>query len=127
VINTDRNGKIIAEEPISICWIYESKADAIENVPYLKKRFGYGVEILDKNAERVSFKFVSYDDLTFELKQNKSGKYKVFVLMSGTTMEIEDILVNIDGGTFWKPNVTQVIVNGYNYQSNDPLSLPLFN
>lgn len=127
VINTDQHGKIIEEEPVTVCWIYAKNVENIENVPYIKKKFGYGVEILDQSMDQFSFKFVSYDDLTFEVKQNKTGKYKVFVAMGSMKMEIKDIFVNIDGGTFWKPNVTQVMINGYNYHSNDQISLPLFN
>jgi hypothetical protein len=126
VINTDQYGKIIEEDPVSICWIYERHVMAIENVPYFKKKFGYGVEVLNQGDTKVSFKFVSYDGLTFEIKRNKSGKYRVFVMLEETKMEINDIFVNIDGGTFWKPNVTQVMINGYEYHSNESISLPLF-
>jgi hypothetical protein len=117
-LHLDENGLPEAENPISLKWLDNEKTGELVPVHWIKKKFGYGIEILSQKEEEVIFKFVSYDKKYFTLKKDSWGNYGVFAQINNHSMKINQIFLKIDGGSFWKPNITQVSVRGVNELAN---------
>jgi hypothetical protein len=106
------------EDPIRLKWLDNENTGELIPVNWIKKKFGYGVEILTQKGEEVTFKFVSYDKTYFTLKKDPWGKYGVFARINDRMMKINHVYLKIDGGSFWKPNITEVAVRGFNELAN---------
>lgn len=117
-LHLDENGLPKEQDPISLKWLDNEKTGELVPVNWIKKKFGYGIEILSRKKDEVSFKFVSYDEKYFTLKKDPWGKYGVFAQINDRTMKIDHVYLKIDGGSFWKPNITEVVVKGLNELAN---------
>ncbi len=107
-INLTDNGKLHNQKPITIYWIKNSKKGNIESLTWIQKKYAYGINYLAITDEFATFKFVSYDKLTFTLKKSNDKKYHVFTKFDDVLVKVKHVFVQIDGGTFWIPNVTEV-------------------
>lgn len=117
-LHLDENGLPKDQDPIQLKWLDNEHTGELIPVNWLKKKFGYGVEILSQNGEEVTFKFVSYDKTYFTLKKDLWGNYGVFAQINAHMMKIKHVYLKIDGGSFWKPNITEVAVSGFNESAN---------
>lgn len=113
-LNLDEKGFPKNQEPIQLKWLDNEHSGKLIPVNWIKKKFGYGVKILSQNREEVTFKFVSYDKTHFTLKKDFAGNYGVFAQINTRIMKIQHIYLTIDGGSFWKPNITEVAISGFN-------------
>ncbi|MFO7823856.1 MAG: DUF4833 domain-containing protein [Cyclobacterium sp.] len=117
-LQLDENDLPRKDEPISLKWLDNENSGELVPVNWIKKKFGYGINIIHQNEERVDFKFVSYDKKVFTLIKDGSGNYGVFGKINGKKMKIRHIYLKMEGGTFWKPNITEVAVMGYHELAN---------
>lgn len=117
-LHLDENGHPEKEKPISIKWLDKENTGELVPVNWIKKKFGYGVEILSHDGDELSFKFVSYGKKQFLLKKDLFGNYAVFAKINEQMMKIRHIYLEIDGGSFWKPNITEVSVLGFHELAN---------
>lgn len=117
-LHLDENGQPARENPISLKWLDNENTGEMVPVNWIKKKFGYGIEILSHEEEQVTFKFVSYDKKQFTLKKDFFGNYGVFATINDRVMKIRHVYLEIDGGSFWKPNITEVSVMGLNELAN---------
>jgi len=117
-LHLDENGLLRKDEPISLKWLDNENSGELVPVNWIKKKFGYGIEIIQQEEEKVTFKFVSYDKKVFTVKKDASGNYGVFGKINDKRMKIRHIYLKMEGGTFWKPNITEVAVMGYHELAN---------
>ncbi len=120
-LHLDEKGLPLEENPIQIKWLDKEKTGELVQINWIKKKFGYGIEILSQNEEQITFRFVSYDKKVFTLKKDNSGNYNVFGTINNCPMKIEHIYLEMDGGSFWKPNITEVAVKGIHELANTRL------
>lgn len=107
-INLTETGQLHSKKPINYYWIKNEKKGNIEGLTWIQKKYAYGIDYLAITDEFATFKFVSYDKLTFTLKKSKDKKYHVFTKFNDKLVKVKYVFVQIDGGTFWIPNVTEV-------------------
>ncbi len=105
-LNIDNEGNL-NEEPINAFWIKKTKKGRIEPLTWIQKKYAYGLKYLHACEKCATFQFVSYDKTNLHLRKY-NDEYKVFTQLNGEVVEVEKIFVQIDGGTFWVPNVTAV-------------------
>ena len=105
-LNIDENGKL-NEKPINAFWIKHTKKNKIEPLTWIQRKYAYGLKYLHSCKKCATFQFVSYDKTNLHLRKYKD-EYKVFTQIKGDVVEVQKIFVQIDGGTFWVPNVTAV-------------------
>ncbi|MDO6436199.1 DUF4833 domain-containing protein [Cyclobacterium sp. 1_MG-2023] len=117
-LHLDEKGQIKKEDPIQIKWLDNEKTGELVPINWIKKKFGYGIDVLSHEEEELTFKFVSYEKKKFLLKKDSLGNYMVFAKINERVMKIRHIYLSIDGGTFWKPNITEVSVMGFNELAN---------
>ena len=117
-LHLDENGLLQNKNPISLKWLDNENTGELVPINWIKKKFGYGIEILSQTSKEVTFKFVSYDEKHFTLKKDHFGNYGVFAKINDRVMKIRHVYLKIDGGSFWKPNITEVSVMGFNELAN---------
>jgi hypothetical protein len=120
-LHLDENGLPEKEKPISLQWLDNENTGELVPVNWIKKKFGYGIEILSHKGDELSFKFVSYSKKRFLLKKDLFGNYAVFAKINEQMMKIRHIYLEMDGGSFWKPNITEVSVLGFHELANTSL------
>lgn len=116
-INLSKNGNLDSENPISVFWLKKTNGNKTEPLTWVQKKYAYGLKIIEKSEESAIFQFVSYNKRTFELKKNREGKFKVYTLSGDKLVEVNQIYIHLDGGSFWFPIISQV-----DLISNNPLT-----
>jgi hypothetical protein len=106
-LNLNDSGHLNSNKPITIYWIKNSKKGNIEPLTWIQKKYAYGLKYTAITEDFATFKFVSYDKLTFTLKKVEE-KFNVYTKFDDRLVKLNRIYVQIDGGTFWIPNVTEV-------------------
>jgi hypothetical protein len=106
-VNTDDLNHLKTNKPIKIYWIKHSRKGRIEPLTWIQRKYAYGLKYSYKCSEYAMFQFVSYDKLDFTLKKIED-RYKIYTLLNDKLVEVYRVFVQIDGGTFWIPNVSEV-------------------
>ncbi len=119
-INLDQNGHLNKENPIKIFWVNTKENNQTEPLTWIQKQYAYGIKIIDSGKSgknELNFQFVSYAKRTFTLRQTAGNHFKVYTNSNNKEIEVTWIFIQINGGTFWFPNIPQVELHGI-----DPLS-----
>ena len=110
-LNQDVNGKINEQEPISAFWVKFAQGGKKEQLTYVQKKYAYGLrsKLLDKDKGVFMVEFVSYDKKQLYLiKSSHDNRYHVYSFVKNRLSIIRSIFVQIEGGSFWLPNVKYV-------------------
>ncbi len=114
-LNLDEKNEISLEEPIKIKWIQYAKDSTIEPLNYIQRKFAYGLvsKLIDPVNKSFEFHFVSYNGKPLYLiKSAIDNKYHVYISINNKLSVLDRIFVQIDGGTFWVPEISYVEVSG---------------
>jgi hypothetical protein len=115
-VNYLSNGTLNLEEPVKSYWIKHESNDKVEPLTWIQRNYAYGLKFITKDKNQVTFQFVSYNKRTFTLKKDHSNQYKVYVNSNGKEVELKKIFIQIDGGTFWVPNVSRIELHSFDYR-----------
>jgi hypothetical protein len=107
-INLTAGGKIIKEKPLKIYWVKYTDQNKVEELSFIQNKFAYGLDYLSVSENEVKFQFVSYDKMTFTIKKNAHGNFRVTTLLHNISVEVKRIHIQIDGGTFMLPKISYV-------------------
>ena len=116
-LNTINNNKLNPENPINIYWIRKTEGGKIKPLTWIQKHYAYGVDYTYASENFAKFHFVSSNKRDFILKRDKTGDFKVFTQLNNKEVEVNRIFIQIDGGTFWFPNISHVELH-----TKDPLT-----
>ena len=107
-VQVDNQGKLFKQNPVEVYWMnFEDKGQK-EEMNWIKKKFGYGLNYLNVTDTSARFQFVSYKERDFFVKRNKNKDFRIFTSSGGREVEVNRIFIQIDGGSFWIPNITKV-------------------
>ena len=112
-LNKDENGSVVNEKPIDIYWKRYQDDGRREELDYIQRTFAYGMRAKDK-GDHYDLRCVAYDSTPLYLYKSsiESGKPQVITVMNGRGFILEKIFVQIEGGTFWIPNVKYAELSG---------------
>ncbi len=65
----------------------------------------------------INIRFVSYKKFPLLLMKANDGKYHIFATVEQKQIMLNRIFINIEGGTFWFPNIVYV-----EFKGTDPLT-----
>lgn len=119
-----KNGELNEAEPIKTYWIKYADKSKIEDLSFIQRKLAYGIKskLIDKAKGVYSFHFVSYEKKELYLIKSKTdNKFKVFVLVNGEFAQLKNIHIQIDGGTFWVPNVKYVLIKAVKPDNNQEI------
>ncbi len=111
-VNIDKDNKINENEPIKILWKNNQKNGQYEKINWIKKKFAYGIKHRKIGSDEIEFNFVALNSRKFYLKKNLKNEFAIFAKNEGSEVLLQRIFVFIEGGSFWKPNVTKVELAG---------------
>ena len=123
-LNIDENGDLNEENPINPYWIKYTDEKKETPLTMIQQKFAYGLKIklVDKENKIYQFNFVSYKKESFYLKKDKKdNKYHVYGKINEKLAELDNIFINIQGGTFWFPKIEYVAINATCVKSNKAL------
>jgi hypothetical protein len=123
-LNIDSKGELSKDEPIKLLWKNGQKG-SYETINWIKKKYGYGLVFDKSSRESIAFQFVSYKKKWFYLKKNNDGKFAIFSNFDQGSVELKEVFVNIQGGSFWTPRVTSVELKGTEEKSRLPFQYTL--
>ena len=118
-VNLNSNGELNTRMPIKIYWIKKTKGGRKEGLTWVQKKFGYGLKYEKISPLEAEFKFVSYLNRSFILKKDKNGVFKVFALYEDSILEVKNLYIQFNGGSFLSPKISKVELYGYNPQTGE--------
>lgn len=118
-VNIDNSGALNSKNPISVYWRRNTEGGTIKPLTWIQKKFAYGLKFINVNDEYATFKFVSYDKMSFTLKKKKDNQFEVYTKYHGNLLKMERIFIQLDGGTFWFPNITSVEIYAKNVKTGE--------
>lgn len=119
-LNTNKNGVLNLKEPIKVFWIKPNEGNKNEPLTWIQNKYAYGIKVLSsepKDNEVCHFQFVSYARKTFALRRTADNAYKVFTTTDNKEIEVTQIFVQMDGGSFWVPTISYVTLQGIEPQT----------
>lgn len=124
-LNQDKDGNLNEKEPIKVYWIKYAQGGKIDPLTYIQRNYAYGVKskLIDNEKKSYLFEFVSYSKRQFYLlKSKKDNKYHVWGYVNNKLTILNNILVKIEGGTFWVPNVKYVEVKATDPEASEEVT-----
>lgn len=107
-LNLDETGVIDLEDPIEIYWIKHTEGGRKTGLTWVQKNFSYGLKFLEVGEQAANFQFVSYSRRSFMIAKDPKGNYAAFTRLDEEMANIKKIYVQIDGGSFWFPEISRV-------------------
>lgn len=114
-VRLNENGKLNMSNPIKIYWIKYTDKGQKEPLTWIQTKFAYGIKYLETDHEMAKFQFVSYRKRDFILKKDKAGQFKVYTQLNGKLVVVNKIFIQIDGGSFWFPEIPKVELYALDY------------
>lgn len=103
-LNTDEEGRLDQKTPIEAYWIRYDLEEEGRPLNYFERKFAYGLEFSDVNADGGSFQFVSFDRRLYLLRTGKR-QFEVQAEIDGKRLKLEEVYLSLGGGSFWFPKV----------------------
>jgi hypothetical protein len=114
-LNTGTDGELVPEQPIKAQWINYAKDGKLEGLNYIQRKFAYGLEteLFDADKKKYKFNFVSYKKQPiFLVRAVHDNQYHAYTMINNEMMIIHRIYIQIEGGSFWLPNVKYIEITG---------------
>jgi hypothetical protein len=108
----EKNGKLDPEAPIHVYWVRLTNKGEHEELTYIQRKFAYGLNFREINAEQFDVRFSSYKKFPLTLMKGADGKFHIFATIDQKQMILSRIFVKIIGGTRMLPNVLYAELKG---------------
>lgn len=124
-LNLTENNTVNVNEPVKIYWVNYATDGKEEPLNYIQRKYAYGLEHLMTDPVKQTFclNFVSYKkQLLYLIKNERTHKYGIYTKVNKNTLRVTRIFVNIDGGSFWFPKVTHILLSGINTATGEAIT-----
>lgn len=120
-LNRTPDGLINKDLPMHAYWIKYTEGGINRELNQLQSKLAFGYESTEISSDLYSFKFVSYEDLTFYIaRKPKSDQYRVIVKINNKRMWLHNIYAYaVEFGVF--PDVKFIEFYGEDPSSNIPM------
>lgn len=115
-----RNGQLDKRDPVHVFWIRYTEQSQPKELSYLQRTFAYGIKARALSNEEYELNFVSYKKFPLHLvKSERAPGYHVYANVNQKRVILSRLYLHIEGGTFWKPNVKYIQVEGINASTGE--------
>ena len=115
-----KNGQLDKRDPVHVFWIRYTEQSQPKELSYLQRTFAYGIKARALANEEYELNFVSYKKLPLRLvKSERAPGYHVYANVNQKRVILKRLYIHIEGGTFWKPNVKYIQVEGINASTGE--------
>jgi hypothetical protein len=111
-LNIDKDGKLDTDEPVNVYWIRYTEGGVKKGLNFIQRKFAYGIKVKKLSDEKYEIKSVAYDKHPMYLMKSDKGKYQIFTKIGDTMAALSSIWIQIEGGSFWVPNVVYIEMKG---------------
>lgn len=112
-LNFDEKNQLDSKEPVHVYWIRYAEEGQQAELSYIQRRYAYGLKSKDLGNNKYELRFVSYKNLPFYLyKSPKDNQFHVYATVNKKEIILHRIYLQIEGGSFWLPEVKWVEVKG---------------
>lgn len=115
-VNLCADGSLYIENPVNVYWVRHTGDGRHDPLTWMQRRYAYGINILEREKDRVVFQFVSYNKMTFVVRRDPEGVFKVYMANSNET-QVRIIRVFFEPGTSLIPSIEKVELHTLNSQS----------
>jgi hypothetical protein len=120
-VNED-GGQVEPEHPVKVYWIRYGEEGQREDLSYIQRNYAYGIKSKKLDARNYELRFVSYKKLPFLMSlSDKDNRYHVYAKINNVDIEVSRVFLQIEGGTFWFPNVVCAEVRGLDRTTGKPV------
>ncbi|MBT1698437.1 DUF4833 domain-containing protein [Fulvivirgaceae bacterium PWU4] len=100
------------EEPVHVYWLRYGEQGQKEELSFIQEHYAYGLKT-KKLHDKYELRFVSYKKMPFYLtRSSRDDRYRIVATINGAEIEVSRVFLQIEGGSFWLPNVVCVEVKG---------------
>jgi hypothetical protein len=114
-LNFNDKEELDEKDPIKIYWINYAKDGSKEGLNFIQRKYAYGVSIkmIDTLKKSYCFNFVSYKKKQiFLIRSAVDNKYEAFSYINNKLIVLNRIFIQIEGGSFWSPNIKYIEITG---------------
>jgi len=122
------NTQVDDSRPVKTSWLRygDDPKGPRQDLNFIQRTFAYGMKSKPLGNGQYSLHFVCYKK--YEMRLMKiNGQYHIVGPINGKNHILDRMFINIDGGSFWNPNVTYVEIVGHDMSTNQPASEKLTN
>ena len=113
-----KNGIIDAENPVLPVWIRYQEQGQRKDLSFIQRKFAYGLKTKKISETQYELSFVSYKNYKMYLRQGADKKFSVYININEKPAILTRIFIQMNGGSFWSPNVEYVEVSGIEPKSH---------
>lgn len=107
-----KNGEPDSTKPVHVFEIrYADKSQKTE-LSSIQWKFAYGILTKFISADNYEIRFSSRKDFVMHLKKDADNRYHIYAPINQKPAILSRIFLQINGGTFWSPNIEFVLLNG---------------
>lgn len=111
-LNFDEHHQLSTDKPVKAYWVKYAADGCMRPLTWVQRKYAYGLNFEYVSSDSVVFTFVSYKKRTFELVRDVNGLMQAYTVCKGERVKVEKIFVQIDGGSFWLPEISKVELHG---------------
>ena len=110
-----KNGQLDKRDPVRVFCIRYTEQSQSKELSYLQRTFAYGIKARPLSNEEYELNFVSYKNFPLRLvRSERAPGYQVYATVNQKRVILKRLYLRIEGGSFWKPNVKYIQVEGIN-------------
>lgn len=111
-LNIQKDGTLDEDEPVNIYWIRYTENSEKKGLNYIQRKFAYGLKIKQVSKDKYELRSVAYDKKKLYLMKSAEGQYHIYTQIGNVMAQLNRIYLQIEGGTFWLPNVVYIEMKG---------------
>ena len=113
-VNIDpKTGKPNQDSPVKVYWLrYAEGKGEPEELSFIQRKFAYGVSSDPLGNDKYDIRIMSYKKIPLTLMASADGKYHIFATVSKKQMLLQNIFIQIEGGSMWSPNIIFIEMKG---------------
>ncbi|PSL30896.1 DUF4833 domain-containing protein [Chitinophaga ginsengisoli] len=111
-LNLQQDGTLDEDQPVNIYWIRYTENGEKKGLNYIQRKFAYGLKVKQLAKDKYELRSVAYDKKKMYLMKSAQGDYHIYTQIGNVMAQLNRIYLQIEGGTFWFPNVVYVEMKG---------------
>jgi len=111
-LNIQKDGTLDKDEPVSVYWMRYADGGEKKDLNYIQRKFAYGIKVKSLGNDKYLLHSVAYAKKEMYLMKSSAGDYHVYAKIGNTMAILNRIFLQIEGGTFWFPNVVYIELKG---------------
>jgi phosphatidylglycerophosphate synthase len=111
-LNIQKDGTLDTDEPVSVYWMRYADGGEKKDLNYIQRKFAYGIKVKSLGNDKYLLRSVAYAKKEMYLMKSAAGDYHVYAKIGNTMAILNRIYLQIEGGTFWFPNVVYIELKG---------------